>query len=215
MVRGLLGGSLLLSLMAFVPMGKLGLDWSAYYLPHLRFGELLIGALVALFSGRVRDVLPSLLLVRQSLRLLAWGLLLAALFLPRLYVSPWFPGVLGLAFCLLVGFIIQDLEAASWAKRILSSRVMVSLGRLSYSLYLWHWLILAFVRYIWGASPLTLPIVLAVCALTLLMSCLTYYGIESPTRTAKLSFGRAFVGFYLAPLLVMIAYCLYPKGERH
>ncbi|MDO4708061.1 MAG: acyltransferase family protein [Porphyromonadaceae bacterium] len=212
--RGLLGGSLLLSLMAFVPLGRLGLDWSVYYLPHLRFGELLVGAIVALLSERASWLG---LISRSQLglvigRIVAWSVVLISLFMPMLYLSPWFPGLLGLGFCLAVGFIIYDLEADSWVRRLLSCRLLVWLGRLSYSLYLWHWLILAFVRYIWGSSSLSAPIILAVCSLTLLLSCLTYYGVERPARAARLSFGRAFGLFYLASLLLLVAYWLYPKG---
>lgn len=126
--RGLLGGSLLLSLMTFVPLGRLGLDWSVYYLPHLRFGELLVGAIVAL-----------------------------------------------------------RFERGSWLRLISRSQLGLVIGRI---------------------ASLSTPIILVVCVPTLLLSCLTYYGVERPARVARLSFGRAFGLFYLAPLLLLVAYWL-------
>lgn len=213
--RGLLAVSLLLSFLSFVPLSRWEVDWSVYYLPHLRFAELLVGAFVALTSGRVgwiRLLSPAPFGIGIG-RILAWTVVLASLFLPAFYQPPWFPGMLGLGFCFAVGFIIHDLEADSWIKRRLSSRPLVWLGRLSYSLYLWHWIILAFVRYIWGSSPLSSPIIGVVCTLTLLLSCLTYYWVELPARAARLSLGRAFVVFYLTPLLLLVGCYLLPKGQ--
>lgn len=204
----LLVTSLLLSLMSFLPLKRLGLDWAVYYLPHLRFGELLMGAWVASLGQRFVGTHT----LRSLARPIAWGFVLFSMFAPRLYQAPWFPGMLGLLFCLAVGFIIIDLRSPSWIRRMLSTQPLIWLGRLSYSLYLWHWLLLAFVRYFWGASPLSIPIIVGVSALTLLLSCLTYYGVEQPLRAAKLSFGQAIGLCYLAPLALVVLYCFYPKN---
>ncbi len=67
------------------------------------------------------------------------------------------------------------------AGRILSHPRLVQLGQLSYSLYLWHWPLLAFYRYRWGYqfSLQTLWLL----PLVLICSTLSYRYLERPART--------------------------------
>jgi peptidoglycan/LPS O-acetylase OafA/YrhL len=68
------------------------------------------------------------------------------------------------------------------ASRILSSRPMVYLGTISYSLYLVHWSVLTTFRSILPAStPLPLRLVITL-SITTLCAALTYHFVESPCR---------------------------------
>ena len=61
-----------------------------------------------------------------------------------------FPGFYALAPCLGAGLIIYATQSgASSVKAILSVRPFVFIGVISYSLYLWHWPIIVFVKYFW------------------------------------------------------------------
>jgi peptidoglycan/LPS O-acetylase OafA/YrhL len=70
----------------------------------------------------------------------------------------------------------------------LSSRVMIWLGGLSFSLYLWHWPILSFIRYITQTYELTFLWSTVYWALSLVLSILSWHLIEQPCRKLQLSY---------------------------
>jgi peptidoglycan/LPS O-acetylase OafA/YrhL len=79
------------------------------------------------------------------------------------------------------------LSGGGWAARLLAARPCVFVGRLSYSLYLWHWGALAVADWcaprfgsIWLAVALTLSAALALAS---------YYGIERPMLHLRHRFG--------------------------
>ncbi|WP_336145532.1 hypothetical protein, partial [Klebsiella pneumoniae] len=53
-----------------------------------------------------------------------------------------------------VGLIWANGQQPTWAGRLLGSRVLVGIGLISYSWYLWHWPVLVFGKYasIFGLS---------------------------------------------------------------
>lgn len=70
----------------------------------------------------------------------------------------------------------------AWINRtILSTRVLVWFGIISYPLYLWHWPLFSFARIIKNETP---GITMRVCliALSIILAWLTYKFIESPVR---------------------------------
>ena len=69
-------------------------------------------------------------------------------------------------------------------RTLLSNKLMVALGLISYPLYLWHWAILSFLRIMQGEVPLWWYRVLAVL-LAVVLSVLTYKFIEKPIRFGK------------------------------
>ena len=73
---------------------------------------------------------------------------------------------------------------ARWPRRILGSRVMVGIGLLSYSWYLWHWPLIALNRsHNLGTRSLTGDGLVALVAL--LLAWATYRAIEVPIRFRK------------------------------
>ena len=66
--------------------------------------------------------------------------------------------------------------------RVLSARPLVFIGRISYSLYLWHWPIFVFMRQ-WRADPYLPPTLsLAGIALAFAVSAASYRWVETPAR---------------------------------
>ena len=63
----------------------------------------------------------------------------------------------------------------------------VKIGLWSYSLYLWHWVILAGFRYVFVQNDLPLIAILLAAVMTFLFSYLSYEHIEKPARKASLS----------------------------
>ena len=135
---GLWIGLLTLASLALSVLTTSAVPTAAYYLLPWRAWELGIGALLAL------GVAPSL--ARPVLREAAAGLGLLLILGAALLITKEtpFPGAAALAPTLGAALVIQaGRGGASAAGRLLSTAIPVWIGRLSYSLYLWHWPIIA------------------------------------------------------------------------
>ncbi|OXR48704.1 acyltransferase [Pusillimonas sp. T2] len=97
-----------------------------------------------------------------------------------------FPGLLSLPAVVGAGLIISASRSSFSA--FLCSPLMVWTGFLSYSLYLWHWPVLALIRYYTGAVSLGLQETLVFIIATLLLACVSFYFVEEPARKLRLSF---------------------------
>lgn len=88
------------------------------------------------------------------------------------------PAVLGSA-AILLG--VHSRGALGIAGRLLASRVPTIIGRLSYSLYLWHWPLLALASAC-HTGPLSTPVRVGLVGGALLLSAISYRWIETPFR---------------------------------
>lgn len=87
--------------------------------------------------------------------------------------------------------------AYGWVGRFLSATPTVGIGRISYSLYLWHWPIIAFMHYIYNKT-LTAPQMLFAAALSFLLAIASWKFIEMPVRRAKkIGFKSATIGLLI------------------
>jgi peptidoglycan/LPS O-acetylase OafA/YrhL len=176
-----------------------------YYLLPTRAGELLVGALVAttLLHGMSR--VPSRRLLNAAA---ASGAMLVAASLFLLSESDVFPGVRalaptgGTAILLLAGHL-----GGNAVSRALAWRPMVAVGLISYSVYLWHWPLLALYRYGYGeVSGVAAPVLFS---LSLVLGWASYAWIERPTRALRVSAGRAIAFGYAVPAAAMSAVALF------
>lgn len=179
-----------------------------YYLPHLRFGELLIGAIlaVAVAQGNLQPSAKTATFV-GSLSILV---LIACLILPFPNTTPWFPGFAAALPCIASAGIIYAGARPYWFASALSHRAVVFVGKISYSLYLWHWPLLAFAHYALGRE-LSNTVLAAAALLIVLLSLASYYLIEQPLRHLQWSFGRTGLVYYLLPTLLVAG--LYMQGR--
>lgn len=155
----------------------------AYFSPAARFFEFLTGALAASIStpdavARRSDVLVCLCLA---------GIVALAM---TLTAATPFPGVAALAVCV-VGF---GLLVCGRDGSILSNRRLAAFGMRSYSIYLWHWPVIALLNYVQHrpSAPEAALWFVAICA----ASEVTYRWIERPgidlrwrPRSALMIFG--------------------------
>lgn len=155
----------------------LQIEQQTYYSLYARLPEFFVGALVALFLSKKP------LIKNNALQVLGLAAIVVSIvFQPKL--GP-FPGLLvllptfGAALLLASQPASQPDRAASW---LLSNKTSVWIGTLSYSLYLWHWPVLAFLRYYTGAEILPFNYGLLFFALTLMLSILSFYLVEEPLR---------------------------------
>ncbi|MEB3199888.1 MAG: acyltransferase family protein [Synechococcaceae cyanobacterium] len=147
---------------------------SAYFLMPTRLWELGAGCLLQLAlegRGRLEQWLGRLPPLPLAVALLA------SLTLPRSQ------GLLAHVACvLLTALLLGSLRRGQGLQRLLSHPRLVYIGLLSYSLYLWHWVVLCLGRWTIGLRPATLaPLLL----LMLLLAVASYELVETPLRRAR------------------------------
>lgn len=95
-----------------------------------------------------------------------------------------YPGLLSLIPCL--GAFLILMSPLSFFNKILSTRFLVYLGGISYSLYLWHWGVLALFRYRFDTYELTMTQYVWAVVLTLILSVLSFRFIEQIIKSFSL-----------------------------
>jgi peptidoglycan/LPS O-acetylase OafA/YrhL len=158
-------------------------DFAFYMLPT-RFWELGLGLLLRCqldgWSGRKGlPVSASLVSPASGLALLA---LIASFWLVPGHGFP-FPGAL--LPCLATAALIVSvwLFPGSIADRLLSTAPLRFVGKISYSLYLWHWGVIVMMRWTTGLE--SLPLKLAALAAMFALAIGSYYWIEQPLRHSR------------------------------
>ncbi|MDN6862308.1 MULTISPECIES: acyltransferase family protein [Pseudomonas] len=157
----------------------------AFFLLHLRAWELLAGAMLAVMPKRDWRAPAAL---AQGVSLGSMALILIAV-LGYDATTP-FPGPTALLPVLgVVGLIWANGQQRTWVSRLLSSRVMVGIGLISYSWYLWHWPVFVYANYaaVDGLSALELA---GLMLLSLILGYLSWRFIETPFREKRLLAGR-------------------------
>jgi len=163
---------------------------AAFYSPIARFWELLSGALLAYIfvikdqQWRHRFFLFHLnnnfaQLSKELLSLL--GALLFVVALIFLNKKSAFPGWWALLPVIGAIFIIAAGPQALLNKVVLSNKLMVWLGAISYPLYLWHWPLLSYLYILEGGDPSGVHRLYALM-LAIFLAWLTYKFIEQPVR---------------------------------
>lgn len=163
----------------------------AFYMPVTRFWELLVGAGLAYiktyknqFINEKRDFISkklnlSSLFINHILS--AIGILMIIGCALTIDESKLFPGWWALL-PTLGAFLIIFAGSSAWINaKILSNKLMVGIGKISYPLYLWHWPLLSFPRIIKG-DTLEVPLTVGLLTLCVLLSYLTYKFFETPLR---------------------------------
>lgn len=182
-----------------------------YYLSNLRFPELLVGSLLAIYYNLSVSKQTSKQ-ANNVIAILSTLLLFSCLFLMRNNTA-FIPGVTLIIPCFLTALIIHTTFQHNIIKLCLSNKVIVFIGKISYSLYLYHWIFIALAYYITGTKQIQGITVLTVIVLTIIFSIISYYLIEQPIRKSKLNFKQAFIYLYLIPSLFIIGYNTYERKQ--
>ncbi len=158
----------------------------SFYLPHFRAWELLVGALLALVDLPA----PAKRGMRESLA--AAGIALIAVPVLTYSERTPFPGTTALWPCLGAALIIHARVLPGgrlgW---LLHDRRLETIGKISYSLYLWHWPIIVFYRYrtLQELRPVDQ---IAIVAATAVLAWLSWRYIEQPARQLRPAQTRLF-----------------------
>jgi len=152
-----------------------------FYTLAPRAWELGLGVLLAIAQQKWR-FLPVRAYVSESAGAVGLGLILAPMFL--LTVATPFPGAAALPSVLGAVVLLANSESCV-NRKILSLSVLAFCGRISYSLYLWHWPLLALARSVYG-TRLPPRITAGIVAISSVLAILSYWFIEQPFRKSKL-----------------------------
>ena len=151
---------------------------TAFYLMPTRAWELLFGSIIAL--GVIPQ--PSSNIHRNLISILGTGFIL---FCVAFYTEKTiFPGISALVPVVGASLIIYSgSEGETIISKILSRRPIVFIGLISYSLYLWHWPLIVYVKYLTIGDLTTLEKT-SIIILSILISTLSLRFIEQPFRSA-------------------------------
>jgi peptidoglycan/LPS O-acetylase OafA/YrhL len=171
---------------------------TAFYLAHLRAWELLVGGMLAL------NFVPADWGKKYSNLIGLAGLALIALPIFLYTESTTFPGLAALPPVLGAALILfSGTEGNSFVARFLGLPPLVFIGKISYSLYLWHWPCIILVKYyaIRSLTPLEMT---AIILLTLMISTLSWRFVETPFRSKDLFSTRRVFTFAAGSMTLML-----------
>jgi peptidoglycan/LPS O-acetylase OafA/YrhL len=148
---------------------------SAFFEMPGRFWELGAGGMVAMASLRPARWQP----ITANLSLLA---LCSFLFVPWTHVPGW--GIAPVVLATVALLALGRPDATTLAGRLLSSRFLVAIGRVSYPLYLWHWPLLVYARLYQVGEP-SIIVRLGLCTATVVLAFLSDRMIERGARAGR------------------------------
>ena len=177
---------------------------ASFYFLHTRMWELLAGSILAYFEikkeDRSQNKIFNLILPFTGLILIGHSILYFndEILHPSFYTLSPIIGV-----CLIIWFSSKD----ELITKVLSTKLFVGIGLISYSLYLWHYPIFVFV------GKLNIPEggilkKLSIAVFIVILSIISYYFIERPFRSRKIKFKKIFIFLFLK-LLLIISICVY------
>lgn len=173
----------------------------SYYLFSSRIFEFCIGALIAVAPQQS-------LLINTHLITFLGGLSLFIIFYTASlnHILPGYPNWHAVGVCLASGMLVAfgKFSPHHLIVKLLSLRPLVWIGLLSYSLYIWHWPIFAFIRY--ENIEETSWVLFMVYGCAFVFSMLSWKYIEKPLRRFNtLSWSYSVVSLLLVPIAIIHA----------
>ena len=201
---------------------------AAFYAPWMRVWELAAGGILAwvvmnwkapeAVLAKVNAVLSRLVFRGKDVEPRAWrdvlsflGFALIVVGLCTIKHSSRFPSFNALLPVMGAVFIIAAGSEAWFNRVVLSNRVAVFIGLISYPLYLWHWPILSFEHIVWGGNPPALWRGAAVIA-AVILAWVTYRFVEPPLRYGQHSTAKAAGLFMVLVAIGVGGFALYKSN---
>lgn len=184
---------------------------ATFYLPWTRFWELICGALLANWMLCPQKKIESTLSAVVKNVCSVIGLSLIVLGCVLITKDSVFPGWLAVIPVIGASLLIYSNTQAYLNSLVLSNRVLVWIGLISFPLYLWHWPLLAFARILENETP-TRYIRIAAVFLSILLAWLTYVAIEKPIRFGRWRLHKTLVLCILMGLIGGAGYLVYANA---
>jgi peptidoglycan/LPS O-acetylase OafA/YrhL len=193
------GGLTVVAVIGSLTISRLHINGSYYFL-LTRIFEFLFGSM-AVFLGR-RRYRPS-----AYMATIAGFLALAMLFYVAAHKTELveYPDqyalitVISAAILIYLGVFSNELPT-----RLLGMKPLAYIGKISYSLYLWHWPVFALGRYLDYQETEAASFRLACLLITLILSILSYYLVENPLRKKRITLKRTFSLLVGLPIILLL-----------
>jgi len=200
-------GFIFIVLSIFISYLLTDLNQSAgYFLVVSRAHEFLIGSMLsAVIILKKESIIPKTIAANIIFVLSIGIIILTSLFLSS---KSNFPGVLALLPCIAtVGIIYSGLNKESYSHKVLGTKYLVFIGLLSYSLYLWHWPIISFLKYM-GIEFTSLVQVVVILS-SIILAYLSWRYVEKAARYAPWAkSGTVALSLYGIPAVLAISFLL-------
>ena len=154
---------------------------AAFFLLPMRAWELLLGALIAFYHARTAPTSTRGTLLPEALS--ALGLVMIGFSILNYSSATPFPGIHALLPTVGAALIILFASQQTFVGRMLGYKALVGIGLISYSAYLWHQPLLAFLRHLTddlGLIPRGITLILV-----FVLSLITWKYVEVPFRNKK------------------------------
>ena len=182
---------------ALAQWGRFSLPETRFFAAQTRAWELLLGSLLALTMTRLHAFRHPLC---ESLA--ALGLILIGVSIFALNREVQYPGVATLLPTLGAALIIACATPQTLVGKLLSTPLLVGIGLISYSAYLWHQPLFALAR-LHEQGTLPVLIMLGLCFTSLILAYLTWRYVEQPFRDRLKMKRPLFFGLTLASLFIV------------
>jgi peptidoglycan/LPS O-acetylase OafA/YrhL len=163
---------------------------AAFFLTPFRIFEFAIGAMVLAAEAAVRLTRP----MSEALSAIGIG----AIVVSALLFRPDMPGadIASLLPCAGAALVIRS-GANTWSARLLTNRAAVAVGGISYSLYLCHWPVIFFGRFIFGEAAESSLLIMAAIMIVLaaMMNALIERRFLHDPQSASVNCGKQLLGF--------------------
>lgn len=170
---------------------------SAFYLPYLRAWELLLGGLIAIRPVALTQKL------NEASSLFGLGIIFYSIF--SFDAETPFPGLMAVLPVFGSGLVINaGVSGDTLAGRLLRIKPLVAVGKISYSLYLWHWPLLVFGKYYLIRIATGWELALLLCV-ALAISIISWWLVETPFRDTRFLSRRQLFVFAGVIGLVLVA----------
>ena len=169
-----------LTLISFILFSLPGNIAGKFYLLQFRFFELSVGGICAVYFTGIKQV------KKESIYLLyiATILLLFLLFIP--WGSNFFKVIsVAILTSLILSIGKYFYSENKFISLIFKNRIFVFIGKISFSLYMWHQIVFGFARYSF-VEEMNVPLAVFLCIIILILSVITFYFIENPFRNKVL-----------------------------
>lgn len=204
LLSGLTVGLIVFSmLLAFVFLNNEALQQYAYFLLPTRMTGLLFGALLAIFASKLNSCSN----IMATLGTILLGV--SIVFIDKNN----FPGP-SLILPLVGTALIILSPRATFTRNLYANRLAKFIGKISFSLYMWHWPILVFANRYFERHNIDIdanyPLWLSIYFILLFgISTISYLYVETTVRQLKIKTKSVFIYIFVIPLVLLTSICIY------